>query len=139
VTIKRTLRKEYTPSADVNPYIIPAGLYGAKKDLAISPNHEVQTPAGMVAAKHLGLKQMSMPGPFTYYNIEVDDWVTDNLVVAGVEVESLAPRERIRVPVAEFAAMMKERYGGNKEHLRRAMSLCTQEQQVVVTPAYRKT
>jgi chitodextrinase len=139
VTIKRTLRKEYTPSVAVNPYIIPAGLYGAKKDLAISPNHEVQTPAGMVAAKHLGLKQMTMSGPFTYYNIEVDDWVTDNLVVAGVEVESLAPHERIRMPISEFAAMMKERYGNNKEHLHRAMSLCTRNQQSVLTPAYRKT
>jgi hypothetical protein len=133
-TIKRTLRNEYTASAFVNPYVIPKGVYGATSDLAISPNHEVQTKDGMVKAKHLGLSQMEMTGSFVYYNIEVDDWATDNLVVAGVEVESLAPVERVAVPAAAFSALMKERYGKNEVAMKRAMSLCYTKNGSIMMP-----
>ena len=88
--------KTHRPAANVNPYIIPKGLFGAKEAFAISPGHEVRTATGMVQARHLGLKQKTMTGVFKYYNVELEDWATDNLVVAGVEVESMAPRERVQ-------------------------------------------
>jgi len=132
VTIKRTLRKEYSPSAQVNPYIIPKGLYGAKLDLEISPNHEIKTEKGMIKAKHLGLMQMNMSAPFTYYNIELEDWATDNLVVGGVEAESLAPVERISVPCKTFAADVQRLYKGLA--LARHLSLCYREDDHIITP-----
>jgi hypothetical protein len=111
VTVKRVFAKEYTPSSSAIPYVIPKGKFGALRALPISPNHEVMTPTGMVKAKNLGLPHMKMSRPFTYYNLELEDWVRDNLVVAGVECESLAPAKRIVMTKAEFVQFVKARYG----------------------------
>jgi hypothetical protein len=93
-----------TPSATVNPYVIPAGQFGATENLAISPRHCVAVPGrGMVEARDLGLKQMTMRAAFDYYNLELPEW--DNMVVAGVEVESLAPKKRVALTMAQFAAL----------------------------------
>ncbi len=92
------------PSAAVNPFVIPAGRWGATENLAISPRHAVAVPGrGMVEARFLGLKQMPMRAAFDYYNLELPEW--DNMVVAGVEVESLAPKKRVALTVAEFATL----------------------------------
>jgi uncharacterized repeat protein (TIGR02543 family) len=92
------------PSAAVNPYVIPAGQFGATENLAISPRHCVAVPgSGMVEARFLGLKQMPMRAAFDYYNLELPEW--DNMVVAGVEVESLAPKKQVAMTVAQFAAL----------------------------------
>jgi hypothetical protein len=67
----------------------------------------------MVEARELGLKQAKMSGVITYYNLELPDWGRDNLVVAGVEVESLAPVRRRAVSAAVFKRMLQRTYGGN--------------------------
>ena len=93
------------PSTSVNPYIIPAGQFGATENLAISPRHCVAVPgSGMVEARELGLRQMSMRAAFDYYNLELPEW--DNMVVAGVEVESLAPKKRVVMTAAEFRRLV---------------------------------
>jgi hypothetical protein len=102
------------PGADTNPYVIPRGKWGATEDLRISPNHKVAVGNGrMVEAKNLGLKQVKMSGIITYYNLELPNWSTDRMVVAGVEVESLAPVRRKAIPVAEFNAMIARKFGVN--------------------------
>ena len=111
VAVKRVFRKEYEAGASVNPFVIPKGSFGALRALPISPNHEVMTAKGMMKAKDLGLPRMKMAGSFTYYNLELKDWVRDNLVVAGVECESLAPAARITMSKAEFGRFVKARYG----------------------------
>ena len=111
VAVKRVFRKEYVAGASVNPFVIPKGSFGALRALPISPNHEVMTAKGMVQAKELGLPRMKMAGSFTYYNLELEDWVRDNLVVAGVECESLAPAARITMSKPEFARFVRTRYG----------------------------
>jgi hypothetical protein len=67
----------------------------------------------MVEARRLGLSQVTWGRDrvIEYYNLELPDWERDNLVVAGVEVESLAPLRRIRVSYAEFAELLREEYG----------------------------
>jgi hypothetical protein len=93
------------PSAAVNPYVIPKGQWGATENLAISPRHCVAVPGrGMVEARELGLKQMPMRAAFDYYNLELPEW--DNMVVAGVEVESLAPKKRVAMTVEQLAGLL---------------------------------
>jgi len=112
VTVRSTYAKRYLASAATNPYVIPKGTLGAMESLPISPNHEVLVPGkGMIKAKHLGLRQMTMKKSFMYYNLELDDWVCDNMTVAGVEVESLAPTKRITMTREEYADFVYNRYG----------------------------
>jgi hypothetical protein len=49
----------------------------------------VQVGNKLIAAKDLGLVQQDLLGTIHYFNVELDKW--DNMYVAGVEVESLAP------------------------------------------------
>jgi hypothetical protein len=58
----------------------------------------------MIEARDLGLRQMSMRATFDYYNLELPEW--DNMVVAGVEVESLAPKKRVVMTAAEFRRLV---------------------------------
>ena len=112
VAVSRVFSRRYGPSAATNPYVIPKGFLGATRPIAISPNHEVLVPRlGMVKACDLGLKRMKMAEDFVYYNLELEDWVRDNLVVAGVTVESLAPATRITMSKPEFARFVTARYG----------------------------
>jgi hypothetical protein len=93
------------PSAAINPYVIPAGVWGATENLPISPRHCVAVPGrGMVEARELGLKQMPMRAAFDYFNLELPEW--DNMVVAGVEVESLAPKKRVVMSMAELGRLV---------------------------------
>jgi hypothetical protein len=93
------------PSAAVNPYVIPKGTWGATENLAISPRHCVAIPGrGMVEARELGLRQLSMKAAFDYYNLELPEW--DNMIVAGVEVESLAPKKRVVMTAAQFRELV---------------------------------
>jgi len=111
-TVRSVYAKRYMASAATNPYVIPKGTFGATESLPISPNHEVLVPGrGMVKAKHLGLRQMAMPKPFMYYNLELDDWILDNMVVAGVTVESLAPTKRMVMTPDEYMTFAYTRYG----------------------------
>ena len=94
-----------------NPYVIQKGQFGATKRLLISPRHRVATANGMVEAQHLGLPQKERVGVLTYYNLSLPGWA--NMVVAGVEVESLAPVQRITVPFQAFVALVAKKHGSN--------------------------
>ena len=130
--------KAHLPAANVNPYIIPKGMLGAKETFTISPCHEVRTATGMMQARHLGLKQKTMTGMFKYYNIELEDWATDNLIVAGVEVESMAPRERVTMTERECITFLQTRYGLSTATFERAKRLCFKYNEQIAAPIFKK-
>jgi hypothetical protein len=109
VVIKRVSVTRYEAGPGTNPYVIPNGKFGATRDLLISPNHKVAVGGAMVKAKHLGLAQKQREGEITYYNLELPTWT--NMIVAGVEVESLAPVRRVTVTVHQLASLLKQKYG----------------------------
>ena len=109
VPIQRVKVTQVSANPNTNPYIIPKGMFGATLNLAISPNHRVATSRGMIEARNLGLQQKQMFDSFNYYNIELPECA--NMIVAGVEVESLAPVRRITVPLQTFKAMIAKKYG----------------------------
>jgi hypothetical protein len=112
VEIRRVLHTRVVSGHSTNPYIIPKGLYGATKQLLISPNHKVQTENGMIEARLLGLQQEHIEeAHIDYYNIELPSWATDTMVVSGVVVESLAPVRRIVMTMAQFKDKIKAQYG----------------------------
>ena len=95
---------------NTNPYVIPAGTFGASHRLLISPDHKVCLPDGRrVEAKKLGLEQETREGSLTYYNLELVGCA--DMVVGGVAVESLAPVRRVVMSMAAFEAAVKSRYG----------------------------
>jgi len=103
--VVRLLKKRVIPSELSNPYVIPEGMFGAKQRIYISPNHKVFVPErGMVYARDLGLRQWIMREPFVYYNVELEEWKP--MVVAGVEVESMAPFKTVRVSLARFIRLI---------------------------------
>jgi hypothetical protein len=126
VAIQSVEIRATAPHSNSNPYIIPTGLYGATMNLPISPRHRVAVPGrGMVEARDLGLKQMPMRATWNYYNLSLPCWNTDNLVVAGVVAESLAPVKRITVTKAEFVKMLAKLYiseGGKETQVRKCIS-----------------
>ena len=71
------------------PYVIPPGMYGANRELLISPNHRVLTEHGMLAARKLHLRRRFHRGTIEYLNVELPD-PGDTMIVNGVTVESLA-------------------------------------------------
>jgi titin len=108
--IKAVKVVRYQPSPATNPFVIPKGTFGAKERLLISPSHRVSVPGrGMVEARNLGLKQWTMHEAFDYYNLELEKW--ENMVVAGVEVESLAPMRRAIVTKEQFRQLLAAKYG----------------------------
>jgi hypothetical protein len=97
-------------SAHTNPYIISKGMFGANKDLLISPEHKVAIGNGrMLKAKDLGLTQQTLKGELIYYNLELPNWA--NMIVAGVEVESLAPVCHKLITINQLATLLKREYG----------------------------
>jgi hypothetical protein len=110
VAVERAKCYRVAAGSSANPYVIPKGRFGATQKLLISPDHRVQTAAGMVPAKELGLKQEAREGFLTYYNLELAGGA--NMVVAGVAVESLAPVHRMVVPRAVFERLIATKYGG---------------------------
>jgi hypothetical protein len=88
------------PSKYSNPYIIPEKVFGATRKLLISPRHKVSVSGHMFEARQLGLEQEVQVKPFTYYNLQITG--TQNMIVAGVEVESLKPLVRITVSREAF-------------------------------------
>ena len=109
VPIQAVTARVTAASAAVNPYVIPKGRFGALRDLAISPDHKVAVGDKMVSAASLGLAQANMSGRFTYYNLELPNH--ENMVVAGVTVESQYPIRRVTVTMAEFREMLVAKYG----------------------------
>ena len=109
VPIQAVTARPVAASTAVNPYVIPKGRFGALRDLAISPDHKVAVGDGMIPAVALGLRQKDMTGDFMYYNLELPDH--ENMVVAGVTVESQYPVKRITVTMAEFRKILVAQYG----------------------------
>jgi hypothetical protein len=93
-----------------NPYVIPAGTFGAKRRLLISPDHKVCLADGRrVVARDLGLDQEEREGTLRYFNLELEGGA--DMVVDGVAVESLQYTHRVRMTVQELSAMLRETYG----------------------------
>ncbi len=114
VVIQRVVHQRVRPGHATSPYRIRRGQFGASRAIWISPEHRVSVPGrGMVEARHLGLTQMehSSIDMLDYYNLELPDWDRDNMIVAGVEVESMAPFRRIRVTHREFMGLLRESHG----------------------------
>jgi hypothetical protein len=109
VPIQAVTARPVAASSAVNPYVIPKGRFGALRDLAISPDHKVAVGDKMIPAIALGLRQKHMTGDFMYYNLELPDH--ENMVVAGVTVESQYPIRRVTMTMAEFREMLVAQYG----------------------------
>ena len=109
-TIKYIHCKEYTAGPSTNPYIIPAGKFGATSRLLISPRHCVSVGNQMIEARDLGLEREELSGSLTYYNLSLTGRA--NMIVAGVEVESLAPLKTVVISRDQFDTILRTRYGG---------------------------
>ena len=103
-------KQSYTPGPTTNPYIIPEGLFGANRKLHISPRHKVAIDGHMIEARYLGLEQDEYKNPIIYYNIQITK--SQNIIVAGVEVESLQPLVRITVSREAFNYTLATQHGG---------------------------
>lgn len=112
VKIQRVFHQEIEANNRTNPYRIARGQFGAIQNVLVSPDHRIMVAGrGLVEAKHLGLPQVNRTGTLNYYNLELPDWRRDNMVVAGVEAESLAPVRRMRVDGATFIQLLRKQYG----------------------------
>lgn len=110
VNIERVKVTVCPAGPNTNPYVIPAGTFGAERRVLISPDHKVCLSDGRrVEAKKLGLEQEEREGTLTYYNLELAGQA--DMVVSGVAVESLAPVRRVVMSLAAFEAAVKSRYG----------------------------
>ena len=98
------------PSTHSNPYVIPEGKFGANRKLHISPRHKVSIDGKMIEARDLGLLQEEQPKAFIYYNLQITK--SQNMIVAGVEVESLAPLVRVTITREAFDHIVKTKFGG---------------------------
>jgi hypothetical protein len=111
VAIERMKVIQCAAGPNTNPYVIPAGTFGATHRLLISPDHKVCLADGRrVEAKKLGLAQEAREGELTYYNLELAGQA--DMVVGGVAVESLAHVRRVVVTMEQFASLMTKKYGG---------------------------
>ena len=81
------------------PYTIPAGSFGLKTELTVSPMHAFQMRKGLwmipkIAAKlSSAVVQKTLGEPVTYYHIECPQYLRDNLVVDGTVVESYSAKQ----------------------------------------------
>lgn len=103
-------KQSYKASKYTNPYVIPEGTFGANRRLLISPRHKVAVNGKMIEARDLGLEQEAQKGDIIYYNLQITK--TSNMIVAGVEVESLAPLVRVTISREAFNYILATRHGG---------------------------
>jgi hypothetical protein len=108
--VERVEVKEYMPGPHTNPYIIPAGRFGSNSRILISPRHKVAVNGEMIEARYLGLEQEEQYQKIVYYNIQVTN--CENIVVAGLEVESLQVLARVNIPMDTFNYILANKYGG---------------------------
>lgn len=109
-TIEAIKKQVCEPSTHTNPYVIPEGKFGANRKLHISPRHKVSVYGVMIEARDLGLIQEEQPKEFTYYNIQITK--SQNMIVAGVEVESLKPLVRVNISREAFNYILTTQHGG---------------------------
>jgi sugar lactone lactonase YvrE len=98
------------PSSYTNPYVIPEGKFGANRRLLISPRHKVSVDGKMIEARDLGLEQEEQNGTIIYYNLQITK--RQNMIVAGVEVESLAALVRVTISNEAFKKILDAKFGG---------------------------
>jgi hypothetical protein len=115
IPIKRVVVTKVAASRNTNPYVIPKGMFNATEKLLISPNHKVSVKGKMLESKFLNLRQDYHKGILTYYNIELERY--SNMVVAGVNVESLICAKEVYVTPEQFMASLKKRYGNITKEL----------------------
>lgn len=102
-------RQDYAAGPHSNPYVIPAGQFGATQKLYISPRHRVAVDGRMIEARDLNLQQEDI-GALTYYNLGLPQWA--NMIVAGVTVESMAPLSSVVISREKFDHILATQYGG---------------------------
>jgi len=133
--VSRVIKRCVKPSIFTNPYVIPKGQFGATQRVYLSPNHRVRYPGGeMVCAKDLGFRQWIMKEPFDYYNVELEEW--EPMFVAGVEVESMAPRKLFRASLDIFKKYLSTCSNFHRQEL--ARSSCIIGNQVYLSLIKRK-
>ena len=108
--IEKVERQVYMPGRDTNPYIIPAGRFGSNGRILISPRHKVAVDGQMIEARFLGLEQEEQYEKITYYNLQVTR--SENIIVAGLEVESLQALTRVNIPMDTFNYIVANKYDG---------------------------
>jgi hypothetical protein len=144
VPIRRVRHQRVVASRQSNPYRIERGQFGATETVLISPDHRIMVAGrGLVEARHLGLTQVKQGDTLDYFNLELPCWESDNMVVAGVEVESMARFARVRMSLAKFSRLLRERYGENVapsvlEHIRAQCVFFSDGSVVVPTTQARK-
>jgi hypothetical protein len=92
-----------------NPYVLEKGQFGATERVFISPDHKIAHNGKMVKAKDLHLSCEEMTGTLKYYNIAIEGSV--NMIVAGVEVESLSPITHTAITVEQLTHVLQTKYG----------------------------
>ncbi len=92
--IKNIKKYEFNNNPRINPYIIPKDYFGKNipsKDTRLSKGHNILVNNKWItpAKNYHVFKQDNKLEKFTYYHIELDDYLTDNLVInGGLIVES---------------------------------------------------
>jgi hypothetical protein len=70
-----------------DPYIIPTGFMNATQPFFVSPNHGIILNQFVIPSKLLNLEQKSDLDLIEYYNLKLEDYFRDSLVVNGVVLE----------------------------------------------------
>jgi hypothetical protein len=113
VAISRVSVNTVAATGATNPFVIPRGLYGAVRDIRVSPDHKILVDGAMIEARHVpGLTREEHQGTLTYYNLELPD-AEDRMVVDGVVCESLAHVRRVIVTMNDFLTVLRRKYGEN--------------------------
>jgi hypothetical protein len=102
-------KDDYIPCFETNPYVIPEGKFGAITRILISPRHKLKVNGKMIEARFLGLKQEEQIN-IVYYNLQITGG--QNMVVGGVEVESLARSENVKISNELLDQILTTQYGG---------------------------
>ena len=116
VPVELKLTKVSSTTEENAPYIIPKNLFKTgfpTDDVAISPNHAIQVkPKVWLFPKNLAqgsekVKQIKIGEPITYYHIEAPNYLSDNMVVEGMIVETYGRKEARKV-----GYLFSEKVGG---------------------------
>jgi len=134
--IKKVLSYHVPASEQTNPFLIPKGKFGARKDLLISPNHCILIDGKMIPTKQLDLEKQVMEGILEYWNIELDQWY--NMYVEDVEVETLAPLQFVIMSIEQFNLLVEQQCQGIPDIEKTIKEKCRFFDDKVQVPIYRR-